>query len=123
MFSRKSSASVDKPRPLRSARRRGTTRTLTFEPVPGFRLHIRLCLPVLTISDELDEVLHRLVQRDSAEHDRLKVSVFEGPHQADRDHRLLGHVPLTAALLAPRRPLAGARFLGKLGAIYRLACL
>lgn len=59
--------------------------------------HIRLPPPVLTVSDEPDEVQHRLVQTDSAEHHRFEVPVLEGAHQADGEHRLSGHVPLEAA--------------------------
>lgn len=47
----------------------------------------------LTFSDELDEVLHRLVQPDSVEDHRPEVPMLEGADQADGDHRLLGHDP------------------------------
>lgn len=52
----------------------------------------------LTVSDQLNEVLHRLLQADSVENHRFEVPVLEGANQADSDHRLPGHVPLDAPL-------------------------
>lgn len=52
----------------------------------------------LTVSDQLNEVLHRLLQADSVENHRFEVPVLEGANQADSDHRLPGHVALDAPL-------------------------
>lgn len=76
--------------------------------------------PALTVSDELNEVQHRLVQIDSVKHDRFKISVLEGPHQPDCDHSFPGHLPPDPRYRTGRCPLDEARFLREYRGFLRL---
>lgn len=96
--------------------------------LPAQTGHIRLFFarlfrfqpPALTVSDELNEVQHRLVQIDSVKHDRFKISVLEGPHQPDCDHSFPGHVPPDPRYRTGRCPLDEARFLREYRLFLRL---
>ncbi|KAF0026015.1 hypothetical protein F2P81_020752 [Scophthalmus maximus] len=66
---------------------------------------------MLTVSDQLDEVLHRLLQADSVKHHRFEVPVLERPDEANSDDGSVGHVraarlPSTGADPSGRRPLS-----------------
>lgn len=45
-----------------------------------------------TVSNELPEVMNRLLQTDSVQNETSEVPVLEGPDQTDGDHGLSRHV-------------------------------